>query len=164
MPVLLSKKYLGVSLYLENGNDDTKCKIQQMGPGDTNVGLGSRMTPSGIQDKEVKYRKEQSETFASRFNATKLAIDEAWICYGAIYIPKVMYPCKIMYFHISECMSVTQKATAAFLPSMNFNRNTTRDVIFGPHWYGGIICHHGYARQGAESVCHLLRHLHWNNE
>ena len=139
MPVLLSKTYLDVSLYLENSNDDAKCKTQRMGPDDANVGIGFRMTPSGIQYKEVEYRKEQSDTFASRFNATTLTTDESWTCYGAIYIPKVMYPCKITSFCASEYMSVTRKSTAAFLPSINFNRNTSRDVVFGPHRYGGIM-------------------------
>jgi hypothetical protein len=52
-----------------------------MGPDDANVGLGFRMTPSSIQDKEVEYRKEKSDTFASRFNATNLTTNEAWTCY-----------------------------------------------------------------------------------
>ena len=69
MPVLTSNTYLDVSLYLENGNDDAKCKIRSMGPAKANMGIGFRMTPSGIQDKEVEYRKEQSDNFASRFNA-----------------------------------------------------------------------------------------------
>ena len=142
MSVLLSKTDLDVSLYLTNGNDDAKCKIQSMGPDDANVGLGFRMTPSGIQDKEVEYRKEHSDTFASQFNATTLTSDEEWTCYGAIYIPQVMYPFKITSFRASEWISVTRKATAAFLPSMNFNRNTSRDVVFGPRRYGGIGFHH----------------------
>ena len=93
-----------------------------------------------------------------------LTVDESWTCYASIYSPKVFYPCKLTSFRVSEWKSVTQKSTAAFLSKMNFNRNTHRQVVFGPRLYGGIAHHHGFARQGAESTVHLLTHLRWNNE
>ena len=42
---------------------------------------------------------------------------------------------------------------------MNFNRNTSRIAAYGPRRLGGIGLTHGYARQGAESFCHLLTHV-----
>ena len=47
---------------------------------------------------------------------------------------------------------------------MNFNRNTSRIAVYGPRRLGGIGLTHGYARQGAESVCHLLTHIRWGGD
>ena len=47
---------------------------------------------------------------------------------------------------------------------MNFNRNTSRIAVYGPNLLGGIGLTHGYARQGAEIICHLLTHVRWGGD
>ena len=52
----------------------------------------------------------------------------------------------------------------AFLPKMGFNRHVKRDLAFAPRSYGGIGLTHGYAKQGAEGICHILTHLRWKED
>ena len=52
----------------------------------------------------------------------------------------------------------------AFLPKMGFNRHMKRDLAFAPRSYGGVGLTHGYAKQGAEGICHILTHLRWKED
>ena len=56
------------------------------------------------------------------------------------------------------------QATQALLAPMGFNRNTSRQMIYGSRRHGVIGLTHGYAKQGADSVCHLLTHLRWGGK
>ena len=78
--------------------------------------------------------------------------------------PKSLLPCKVSSFSENEWASVTARATHTLLPKMNFNRNTSRIAVYGLRRLGGIGLTHGYARQGAESVCHLLNHIRWGGD
>ena len=109
-----------------------------MGPNDVNVGLGFRMAPSGTHTPEIKFRNKQSESLACRLGASHLNPAEAWVLYSLVYIPKVYFPCKISSFSENEWASVTARATHTLLPKMNFNRNTSRIVVYGPRRLGGI--------------------------
>ena len=135
-----------------------------MGPNDVSVGLGFRMSPSGTQTPEIKFRKKQSDSLACRLGASHLNPAEAWVLYSSVYIPKVYFPCKNSSFSENEWAYVTAGATHTLLPKMNFNRNTSRISVYGPRRLGGIGLTHGYARQGAESVCHLLTHIRWGGD
>ena len=164
IPVLLEKSELDVSLALENGNNTAKHIIKHMGPNDVNVGLGFCIAPSGRQKPEIDFCKKQSNSLASLLGASHLNPTEAWVLYSSVYIPKVYFPCKISSLSENEWASVTARATHTFLPKMNLNRNTSRIAVYGPRRLGGIGLTHGYARQGAESVCHLLTHIRWGGD
>ena len=55
-------------------------------------------------------------------------------------------------------------ATCVFLPAMGFNHNTSLQMTYGSRMHGAIGLMYGYAKQGAESVCHLITHLRWGGE
>ena len=95
MPILLTTEETDVELSLENGNDKSLSKIQQMGPDDANVGLGFRMTPSGTQKPEIKFRLGQSDKLAARLQSSRLTPKESWVLYSAIYNAKIYFPAKI---------------------------------------------------------------------
>ena len=78
MPSLVTEQDTPMSLCMTNGLDTARSDIRRMGPHDANVGLGFRIAPSGQQDSEGIYRKEQSDILASRLNSTMLMIDESW--------------------------------------------------------------------------------------
>ena len=39
-----------------------------------------------------------------------------------------------------------------------------RDLAFAPRSYGGVGLTHGYAKQGAEVICHILTQLRWKED
>ena len=84
MPVLLEKSELDVSLVLKNGNDTAKSTSKHMGPNDVNVGIGFRMAPSGTQTPEIKFRKKQSDSLASRLGSSHLNPTEAWVLVSSV--------------------------------------------------------------------------------
>ena len=164
MPVLLEKSELYVSLALKNGNDTAKSTIKHMGPNNVHVGLGFRMDPSGTQKTEIDFRKKQSNSLSSRLGTSHLNPTEAWVLYSSAYIPKVYFPCKISSFSENEWAYVTARATHTLLAKMSYNRNTSFIAVYRPRRLGGIGLTHGYARQGAESACHLLTHVRWGGD
>ena len=72
MPTLLTPEDTNVELRLENVNDKALSTIQQMGPDDANVGLGFRMTPSGTQQPEIKFRTGQRDKIDARLQSSRL--------------------------------------------------------------------------------------------
>ena len=122
------------------------------------------MAPSGMQKPDIDFHKKKINSLASRLGASHLNPTEAWILYPSVYIPKVYFPCKISSFSEYEWAYVTARVTHTLLPKMNFNHNTSRIAVYGPCRLGGIGLTHGYARQGAESVCHLLTHVRWGGD
>jgi hypothetical protein len=66
-------------------------------------------------------------------------------------------------FSKNEWAYVTARATHTLFPKMNFNRNTSGISVYGTRRLGDIGLTHGYAKQGAESVCHLLTHIRWGD-
>ena len=164
MPVLLTPAETDVELCLENGNDKALSTIKQMGPDDANVGLGFRMTPSGTQQPEIKFRIGQSDKIAARLQSSRLTPNESWVLYSAIYNATIYFPAKISSYTQVEWSRITSRAIMAFLPKMGFNRHMKRDLAFAPRSYGGVGLTHGYAQQGAEGLCHLLTHLRWKED
>ena len=47
---------------------------------------------------------------------------------------------------------------------MGFNRNTSRNMVFGPRRYGGIGMVHDFSKQGTEGLCHLIQQIRWGRE
>ena len=52
----------------------------------------------------------------------------------------------------------------AFTPKIGFNRNMKRDVTYAPRCYGGLGLTHGYVKQGAKVIFHILTHLRWKED
>jgi hypothetical protein len=123
MPVLLTPTEIDVELCLENGNDTALSTIKQMGPDDANVGLGFRMTPSGTQNPEIKFRIGQSDKIAARLQSSRLTPNESWVLYSAIYNETIYFPAKISSYTQVEWSRITSRAIMAFLPKMGFNRH-----------------------------------------
>jgi len=151
-------------LRITNGNDPNPREIKRMGPTEANIGLGFRLPPDGSQHAEIQYRTEQSNEFASRVNSSHLSPTEAWVLYESIYKPKIFYPCQLTSFQEADWNDVTRIAVRALLPKMGFNRNTSRDMVFGPRRYGGIGMVHRFAKKGAEGLCHLIQQIRWGRE
>ena len=79
--------------------------------------------------------------------------------YLAIYNSKIFFPAKITSYNHDDWSCITSRAIMAFLPKMGFNHHMKRYLAFAPRSYGGIGLTHGYAKQGAEGICHILTHL-----
>lgn len=64
-----------------------------------------------------------------------------------------------------EWKTAIKLVTQAFLPRMSFHHNKSQQILYGPHRLpvGGIGLTHGYARQGADGILHLLTHLRWKS-
>ena len=80
----------------------------------------------------------------------------------SIYCHKVLYLLKATLFLEKDWTNVTRQAICAFPLKMEFNRNTSSKVLNDPHALGGKGLTHGFAKEGANSACHLLTYLCWN--
>ena len=77
-------------------------------------------------------------------------------------LPKLDYSLQASYFTEKQCTTIDKAINAAFLPRLRINRNTKRDVIYGPGKYGGLELPDCHTRQTQHHIKYMLKHLRWN--
>jgi hypothetical protein len=58
-----------------------------------------------------------------------------------------------------ECKKIQSKAVNVSLTKYGFSRTTSRSVVFGSPWFGGLGWRHLFFEQGIQHVLLLLKHL-----
>ena len=83
--------------------------------------------------------------------------------YTACFVPKVSYPLPLCHFTEAELHDIQRKAMSIIVPRCGYNRNTKREVIYGPTGFGGAGFLELYDQQGIGQVQTFMKHWRTNS-
>ncbi|KAI2493074.1 hypothetical protein MHU86_21458 [Fragilaria crotonensis] len=133
-------------------------ELQYLAPYEAHKTLDHYKEPSGIQTTQYRKLWEKSNALTSFLWSNHITREEAWIFYFSTYLPSVSYPLANSHFTESQLTKLQKRAMNILFAKCGFNRNTKREVLFGPLDLGGADFRRLYDQQGIGQIITYLRH------
>ena len=121
--------------------------------------LGVRLSCSGSDTHEYKYRLKAAKKLAGQIATTPLTISEALTVYQERWKATFFYCLPITQFTKSQCNKLQSTIFQKLLPKLGYNRHMPAVVLAGPYQYGGhnlISCWH---EQHCLHIERLIRYI-----
>jgi hypothetical protein len=137
-PVLVpkhSEESAQINVWDAYGN--TEQSLQPLGAFHAHKTLGHFKDPAGTQGEQFHQLLTKSDNITAFLWKCPLTRLEAWTYYYACYLPAVGYPLACTFFSEKQLNTVQRKAMSIIIPRCGFNRNTKREILYGPMQYGG---------------------------
>jgi hypothetical protein len=81
-----------------------------------------------------------------------LTREEAWTYYYACYLLSIGYPLVNSYFTEAQLTNTQQRAMSIIFAKCGYNRNTKREILYGPLEVGGANFRTLYDQQGIGQI------------
>ena len=120
--------------------------------------LGHYKEPAGTQTAQFKQLQLKSDTSTAFIWKCHLTPKEAWTYYYACYLPSIGYPLSCSSMTYAQLDRVQRTAMTIIVARCGYNRNTKREIIYGPMAYGGANFRHLYMHQGVSQLTTFMRH------
>ena len=120
--------------------------------------LGYWKSPSGRQATQFKVLKKKCDNHARIVSTSALSRREAWTYYFSIYLTSPGYPLPLSHFSPSELHKLETKSLPAIIAKCGFNRNSSRDVLYGPVRFNGGGFRPFRTEQGVGQLQYLVKH------
>ena len=117
------------------------------------------MTISGNQTAQIADMKKKSDDYAKGILSVSVTNFEAWTGLFTIWLDKMNHPLSATSIPRRECKKIQSKAINASLSKCGFSRKTSRAVVFGAFWFGGLGWRHIYFEEGILHTLTLIKHL-----
>jgi hypothetical protein len=134
-------------LYMDNGQfahiavvDPTSGEenhLQYLSPYTAHKTLGHFKEPAGTQRRQYQELLKKSNEATTFLDSCSLTRSEAWTYYYACYLPSITYPLANSHFTKSHLEKIQRKAMSRIMPKCGYNRNTKKEILYGPLQYGG---------------------------
>jgi ribonuclease HI len=121
--------------------------------------LGARIAPSGNWDDEFNFRRKQGHELSLRLAGSSLAKETARLGYRTMVCPALEYPLTVTQFTQERCDKISSPILRSSLSQMGYNRNSPKEVVYGPEEMGGLGLHDLFIEQGIAQVTALVGHL-----
>jgi hypothetical protein len=147
-------------LNLTNGQDLTPKAIIQHGCQQAHIYLGLWNSPSLSMMDQLKVLSGKAQTYSKRLYKSGLDKSEVWLAYFACYIPAMTFTFAVASFTATtQLLNLQRSAIRATLAKLGFNRNISRDIVFGSPLYGGMGVFNLVTEHGIAQLQLLIRHL-----
>ena len=120
--------------------------------------LGHYKDPAGNQHEQLKQMKIKSDEEIAFLWKCPLTRVEAWTYCYACYLPSIGFPLSCSSFTKVQLDKLQSKAMSIIIARCGFNRNTKKEVLYGPLALGGASFRHLYVQQGIGHVTLFLKH------
>ena len=120
--------------------------------------LGHYKEPAGTQLEQFKQLWSKSDKSTEFIWKCHLTPKEAWTYYYACYLPSIGYPLSCSAMTHAQLDRVQRTAMTIIVARCGYNRNTKREIIYGPMAYGGANFRHLHMHQGVSQIVSFLRH------
>ncbi len=120
--------------------------------------LGHYKDPAATQMEQFCQLRRKSDHITSFLWKCPLTRIEAWTYYFACYLPSVCYPLSCSSLSKKQLDTVQRKAMAILTARCGFNRNTRKEILYGPLDLGGANFRQLYVEQGLGHLNLLIRH------
>jgi exonuclease III len=132
--------------------------VQMLSPFTAHKTLGHYKEPAGTQSTQAQALQKKSDTITEFLWTNRLSRMEAWTYYYACYLPAVTYPLPASSMTEKQLATVQRKALSIIVARCGYNRNTKKEILFGPASLGGANFRDLYVEQGIGQVTLFLRH------
>jgi hypothetical protein len=126
--------------------------------------LGHYKEPVGTQKAQFRNLKAKSDSITDFLWTTHLTREESWIYYQACYLPAIAYPLTGSSLTRTQLDSIQRKAMKIIVAACGFNRNTKKEVLYGPIDLGGANFKQLYIQQGISQTQYFIRHWRMNSK
>ena len=120
--------------------------------------LGHYKDPAGTQQEQYRQLKKRSDDTSSFLWKCPLTRLEAWTYYYACYLPRVSYPLSCSSLSRHQLDVIQRQAMKIIVARCGFNRNTRKEILYGPLALGGSSFRHLYVQQGINQTMMFIRH------
>ena len=107
------------------------------------------------QFRQLKKKSDEVTAFLWSCPLTRL---ESWTFYYACYLPSVGYPLSCSSLTRKQLDDIQRKAMSIMMARCGYNRNTKKEILYGPLELGGANFRHLYVQQGVGQVTTFLKH------
>ncbi|KAI2496025.1 hypothetical protein MHU86_18498 [Fragilaria crotonensis] len=156
-PVLMSTKP-AIPIEVTDNLTDGVHELTFLPPHTAHKTLGHYKEPAGTQAQQVQQLRKKSDTSTEFLWKCHLTTVEAWTFYYACYLPSIGYPLSCSALTYAQLDRVQRTAMTIIVAKCGFNRNTKREIIYGPQAYGGANFRHLYMHQGVGQITTFMRH------
>ena len=125
--------------------------------------LGHYKAPAGTSNEQYRQLKKKSDELTNFLWTCPLTRNEAWTFYYACYLPSIGYPLPCSALSRKQLDSIQRKAMAIIFARCGYNRNTKREILYGPLELGGANFRHLHVQQGVGQVTTFIRHWRLNS-
>ncbi len=133
-------------------------RLQYLSPYTAHKTLGHFKEPAGTQRRQLAELLLKSNEATAFLDSCCLTRSEAWTYYYACYLPSLAYPLANCYFTEQQLSKIQRKAMSIIVSECGYNRNTKKEILYGPLQYGGANFRHIYHQQGLGQLTLCLRH------
>ena len=141
----------------ENHSADASHSLQLLSAYDAHKTLGHFKAPaSGLE--QFRQLKKKSDEVTSFLWSTPLTRLESWTFYYACYLPSVGYPLACSSLTRKQLDDVQRKAMSIMVARCGYNRNTKKEILYGPLELGGANFRSLYVQQGVGQAITFLKH------
>jgi exonuclease III len=157
-PVLSSVKAQVQSISVPHSLTGELQTLEYLPPSVAHKTLGHFKEPTGTQRVQFQQLKKKSDHITDFLWTTQLTRQEAWTFYHSCYIPSVTYPLTSSFLTEKQLDKIQRRAMTIIYAKCGFNRHTKREVLFGPHEFGGAEFRRLFISQGLAQTKYFLRH------
>jgi hypothetical protein len=101
----------------------------------------------------------KSKDYSRQLFKSDLDKYEVWLAYFSCFVPAMTFTMAVTSFTATQLMSFQKQAIRATLTRLGFNRNISRNIVFGSPLFGGIGLRDLVLEQGIAQLQLLLRHV-----
>ncbi len=120
--------------------------------------LGHYKEPAGTQREQYRSLWQKSDKKTDFIWKCHLTPKEAWTYYCACYLPSIVYPLACSLLTYAQLDRVQRTAMMIIVARCGFNRNTKREIVYGPMAYGRANFRHLYMHQGVGQITTFMKH------
>jgi hypothetical protein len=121
--------------------------------------LGLWNSPSLSMKAHLHALSATAQTYSQRLYKSGLDKSDVWLAYFACFLPAMTFTLAVTSFTATQLCTLQKPATQATLSKLGFNRNISRDIVFGSPLFGGLGLHNLVTEQGIAQLQLLIRHL-----
>ena len=119
--------------------------------------LGHYKDPAGTQVEQFRQLQKKSNDVTSFLWKVPLTRAESWTFYYACYLPAITYPLPCSSLTPRQLDQIQRQAMKIIVARCGFNRNTRKEVLYGPLELGGASFRHIATEQGIGQTTMFLR-------
>jgi hypothetical protein len=119
--------------------------------------LGHFKDPAGTQTEQFRQLLKKSNAITSFLWTVPLSRKEAWTFYYACYLPAINYPLSCSSLQPRQLETIQKQAMKIIVARCGFNRNTKKEVLYGPQELGGASFRHLAIEQGTGQTTTFIR-------
>jgi hypothetical protein len=132
--------------------------VEILSPYTAHKTLGHYKEPAGTQHAQYRQLLEKSDSSTAFMWKCEMTPLEASTYYYACNLPSVGYPLSCSSLSFQQLDKIQRKAMKIIVAKCGYNRNTKREILYGPLEYGGANFRHLYVQQGVGQVTSFMRH------